>query len=187
MLSLDDNDRNTVDMIVMFKDTPFSTLILTKCNLQDRRVQNAAFKNAVNFIIRDSFIKFWVQYEVACENLQITKSTIVYGKGNVPGLSKCKSFTIRASFVKNPEFVYRPLSDAIRELRVTENDFYGVMKFNMVYFVCVFPDKFKNLRVLDFHGDVEEPTLIQLLVNIKLYPDLKEITLCNKSSFFDVK
>jgi hypothetical protein len=105
----------------------------------------------------------------------------------VPGLSKCKSFTIRASFVKNPEFVYRPLSDAIRELRVTENDFYGVMKFNMVYFVCVFPDKFKNLRVLDFHGDVEEPTLIQLLVNIKLYPDLKEITLCNKSSFFDVK
>ena len=152
MEKLDDNDVNTIDMLLMFKETSIHTLIVSKCNLQDFRTQNCVIKNAVNLMIRDSFIKFWVQHEICCENLQILKSTIVYGKGTVGGLRKVKNFTIKDSFIKNPEFVFKPISEAIREIRMTKNDFYGVMKFNLVYYLCSDKEKFKNLKIFEFQG-----------------------------------
>ena len=89
---------------------------------------------------------------MAVQNIVIWRSTIVYGHGNVPGFGKVKCFQIRESHIKTPEFVFKPLSDEIREMRLTGNDFYGVMAFNLIYHVNFFYEKFQNLRVLEFEG-----------------------------------
>jgi hypothetical protein len=86
-------------------------------------------------LVKDSFVKFWIKEEMQVEQLILSHSTIVYSKGNVPGLSNCRVFTVRESHIKNPEFVFKPLSNQIREMHLTGNDFYGVMSFNMVYHI----------------------------------------------------
>lgn len=82
----------------------------------------------------------------------ISRSTIVYGKGNIPGLAKCKTFTVRESHIKNPEFVFKPFSSCIREMHLTGNDFYGVMSFNIVEHILQNSEKFLNLTLLEFEG-----------------------------------
>jgi hypothetical protein len=154
--------------------------------MQDQRTQNYLFMSVPLMLVRDSFIKFWIKSEMEVEKLVITRSTIVYGKGNVPGLSKCKVFTVRESHIKNPEFVFKPLSSSIKEMHLTGNDFYGVMSFNIVYHIGHHYDKFENLSVLEFEGQIEEPSLIYLLSNLQKYPSLKTIKLTSKGTFFNI-
>jgi hypothetical protein len=120
------------------------------------------------------------------EQLIISHSTIVYGKGNVPGLAKCRIFTVRESHIKNPEFVFKPLTNNIREMHLTGNDFYGVMSFNIVYHINHYMEKFTTLSVLEFEGQIEEPSLITLLVNLHKYPNLRVIKLTSKGSYFNI-
>lgn len=137
-------------------------------------------------LVKDSFVKFWIKEEMQVEQLIISHSTIVYGKGNVPGLSRCKIFTVRESHIKNPEFVFKPLSNQIKEMHLTGNDFYGVMSFNIVYHINQHIDTFVNLNVLEFEGQIEEPSLIKLLVNLHKYPLLRAIKLTSKGSYFNI-
>jgi hypothetical protein len=89
---------------------------------------------------------------MSCVVFTCIKSTIVYGYTNIPGLSNVKRMIVRDSHIKNPDFVFKPLSSQIRELKLTGNDFYGVMAFNMVYHLNLYYEKFKCLEVIEFEG-----------------------------------
>ena len=93
---------------------------------------------------------------------------------------------MRESHIKNPEFVFKPLSNSIKEMHLTGNDFYGVMSFNIVYHIGHHVDKFENLSVLEFEGQIEEASLVHLLVNLHKYPHLRTIKLNSKGSYFNI-
>lgn len=82
--------------------------------------------------------------------------------------------------------MFKPLTNEIRELRLTGNDFYGVMAFNLVYHIDHF-DKFLNIRVFEFEGQVEEATLVKFLHGLRRFKSLSEIIIYNKGRYFDTK
>lgn len=78
-------------------------------------------------------------------------------------------FIVRDSYIKNPEFAWRPITETIEELILLNNDYYGVLQFNIVYHVVFYRKKFENLKKLEFEGQVDEDTFIQLLINMQFY------------------
>ena len=117
----------------------------------------------------DSFIKFWIKDKIKVKEIVVKKSTIIYGKSSVPVFEHAKKFVCTDSFVKNPEFAWRPMTDSIEELILLNNDYYGVLSFNIVYHVVFYMKTFKNLKRLEFEGQVCEETFIKLLSNIHSY------------------
>ena len=99
----------------------------------------------------------------------VKKSTIIYGKSSIPVFQSATKFICTDSFVKNPEFAWRPLSESIEELVLMNNDYYGVLSFNIVYHVVYYMKKFINLKRLEFEGQVDEETFIKLLINMANY------------------
>lgn len=89
--------------------------------------------------------------------------------------------------IKNPEFAWRPLTEAIEELVLLENDYYGVLSFNIVYHVVFYMKKFQNLRRIEFEGQVDEETFIKLLINMKNYKNLEFMRFINKGAYFNLK
>jgi len=69
-------------------------------------------------------------------DVTVYKSTIIYGRISEPIFDQVTRFVVTESFLKNPEFAYRPLSGNVKELVLLQNDYYGLMSFNMVYHVC---------------------------------------------------
>ena len=53
----------------------------------------------------------------------------------------------------------------------------------MVYY----RDKFVNLERLEFEGQIEEQSLVTLLLDLEMYKKLKYIKLVNKGAFFNTK
>ena len=100
----------------------------------------------------DSFVKFWIKDRVKVKEVVVKKSTIIYGKSSVPVFEYAKKFICTDSFVKNPEFAWRPLSETIEELILLNNDYYGVLSFNIVYHVVFYMKTFSNLKKLEFEG-----------------------------------
>ena len=64
----------------------------------------------------DSFIKFWIKDKIKVREVVVKKSTIIYGKSSIPVFPVAKKFVCTDSFVKNPEFAWRPLTEAVEEL-----------------------------------------------------------------------
>ncbi len=100
----------------------------------------------------DSFIKFWIKDRIKVKEVVVKKSTIIYGKSSIPVFSAAKKFICTDSFVKNPEFAWRPLTEVVEELVLMNNDYYGVLSFNIVYHVVFYMKKFCNLKKLEFEG-----------------------------------
>lgn len=90
----------------------------------------------------DSFVKFWIKDRIKVKEVVVKKSTIIYGKSSVPVFSNAKKFICKECFIKNPEFAWRPLTEAIEELVLLKNDYYGVLSFNIVYHVVFYVKKF---------------------------------------------
>jgi hypothetical protein len=86
------------------------------------------------------------------KTVTVWKSTIIYGKISDPIFEQCEKFYVTESFLKNPEFAYRPLSSNVRELVLHQNDYYGLMAFNMLYHICYCLERFKNLERFEFEG-----------------------------------
>lgn len=84
--------------------------------------------------------------------VHVHKTTIIYGKISVPIFPNCRKFIVTDSYIKNPEFAYRPLTNECHELKLLGNDYYGVLGFNMVYHLCYYMNRFENLRRFEFEG-----------------------------------
>ena len=67
------------------------------------------------------------------------------------------------------------------------NDYYGIIQFNLIFHVCYYRIKFKNLERLEFEGQIDENSLITLLLDLHEYRNLKTIKLVNKGTFFNTK
>ena len=39
---------------------------------------------------------------------------------------------------------------------IVKNDYYGVLQFNLVFHICYYREKFKNLERMEFEGQIEE-------------------------------
>ena len=89
--------------------------------------------------------------------------------------------------MKNPEFAWRPLTEAVEELVLLNNDYYGVLSFNIVYHVVFYMKKFCNLKRIEFEGQVDEETFIKLLINMTHYRQLTYMRFINKGAFFNLK
>ena len=100
----------------------------------------------------DSFIKFWIKDKIKVSEIVVKKSTIIYGKCSIPVFPAAKKFICRDSFIKNPEFAWRPITETVEELILLGNDYYGVLNFNIVYHVVFYMKKFQNLIRLEFEG-----------------------------------
>jgi hypothetical protein len=55
------------------------------------------------------------------------KSTVIYGKLSVPIFQDMIKFTVLDSYIKNPEFVWRPTSEKLEYLILLNNDYYGIL------------------------------------------------------------
>ena len=84
--------------------------------------------------------------------MTVYQSTIIYGKISSAIFDSVHTFTCTHSFLKNPEFAYRSLGPAIKKLVLRDNDYYGLMAFNMVYHVLYQVEKFKNIEYFEFEG-----------------------------------
>lgn len=137
--------------------------------------------------IVDSFIKFWIKDKIKVNEIVVKKSTIIYGKCSVPVFPSAKRFICKNSFIKNPEFAWRPITDTVEELILIGNDYYGVLNFNIVYHVVFYMKKFCNLKILEFEGQVDEETFIKLVINMAHYKQLTHMRFINKGAFFNLK
>lgn len=86
------------------------------------------------------------------------------------------------SFLKNPEFAWRPTSERLEHLKLLNNDYYGVLQFNILYHIVYYKKKFINLKSIEF-----EQTFIQFLIELKDFHQLEQIVLINKGTFFNLK
>lgn len=100
----------------------------------------------------DSFIKFWIKDRIKVREIVIKKSTVIYGKSSIPVFPAAYKFVCTDSFIKNPEFAWRPITETVEELVLLKNDYYGVLSFNIVYHVVYYRKKFCNLKRLEFEG-----------------------------------
>ena len=149
---MDDSDRDIRETLKRFKDIPIRRLIIRKCNLQEKNTQAMLLADCVQLYILDSFLKFWIKDKIKVTEIVVKKSTIIYGKCSVPVFPAAKRFIVKKSFIKNPEFAWRPITDTVEELILLENDYYGVLNFNIVYHVVFYMKKFCNLKILEFEG-----------------------------------
>jgi len=119
------------------------------------------------------------------QTVTVFQSTIIYGKISDPIFERVTKFHVTESNIKNPEFAYRPLSSQIRELILLQNDYYGLMAFNMLYHLLHCIDRFANLERFEFQGQVEENSLIQFMCDLKYFKNLAVIKLYSKGMFFN--
>ena len=144
-------------------------------------------QDCIQLYIVDSFIKLWIKDKIKAKEIVVKKSTIIYGKCSVPVFPSAKKFICTDSFIKNPEFAWRPITETVEELVLLNNDYYGVLSFNIVYHVVFYMKKFQNLRRLEFEGQVDEETFIKLLINLCHYRQLSVMKFINKGAFFNFK
>ena len=79
------------------------------------------------------------------------------------------------------------MTESIEEIVLLNNDYYGVLSFNIVYHVVFYMKKFCNLKRIEFEGQVDEETFIKLLINIVHYKELQHMRFINKGAFFNMK
>eukprot|EP00347_Sterkiella_histriomuscorum_P022153 403331492 len=184
---MDDSDRDIKEVLKRFKDIPIRRLVVKKCNFQEQKTQGLLLKDCIQLYLIDSFVKFWIKDKIKVNEIVVKKSTIIYGKCSVPVFPEAKRFICRDSYIKNPEFAWRPITETVEELVLLGNDYYGVLNFNIVYHVVFYMKKFCNLRILEFEGQVDEETFIKLLINMQHYKQLTRMVFINKGAFFNLK
>ena len=186
-IGMDDSDTEVKHSLRLLKDTPIRRLVLRKCNFQEKKTQGFVFQDTIQLYIVDSFVKFWIKDTIKVKEIVVKKSTIIYGKSSVPVFEHAKKFVCTDSFVKNPEFAWRPMTESIEEMTLINNDYYGVLSFNIVYHIVFYMKKFQNLKKIEFEGQVDEETFIKLLTNIHYYKQLAYMRFINKGAFFNFK
>ena len=97
--------------------------------MQERDTHDFLYVGAHRLIVKDSFVKFWIQskHAIDSEEVIIKGSTIIYGKLSECIFPKAKKFICTESFIKNVEICYKPFSEALREMVIVSNDYYGVL------------------------------------------------------------
>ncbi|TNV84272.1 hypothetical protein FGO68_gene17555 [Halteria grandinella] len=186
-IGMDDSDREVRDNLRMFEGTPIRRLVMRKCNFQEKKTQGFVLQDVIQLSIIDSFVKFWIKDTIKVRDIVVKKSTIIYGKSSVPVFAAAKKFICQDTYIKNPEFAWRPLTDAVEELVLLNNDYYGVISFNIVYHVVASPKVFRNLKRLEFQGQVDEETFIKLLITLRNYPKLAFMRFINRGAYFNLK
>jgi len=80
----------------------------------------------------------------------------MFGKNSIPIFKDVSKLLVTESFVKNQEFVWKPTSEKLEYLILQKNDYFGVIKFNILYNVVYYKRKYVNLKHLEFEGEVDE-------------------------------
>ena len=185
LFGVDDSDRGMRERLKLFREVSVRRLVIKKCNLQEKKTH--VLDECVQLYVKDSFLKVWVKDKLKVREIHVSKSTIVYGKSSLSVFPEARKFICTGSLIKNPEFTWRPLTESIEELVLVNNDYYGVLSFNIVYHVVFYGKKFRNLKHLEFEGQVDEDTFIKLLINITHYKQLTMMRFINKGAFFNFK
>ena len=56
-----------------------------------------------------------------------------------------------------------------------------------MYHIVYYKRKFLNLKSVEFEGQIDEPTFIQFLIELKEYHQLTYVKLLSKGSYFNMK
>ena len=125
-----------------------------------------------------------------CQTLVVIKSTVIHGFTQDVTLPVCKTMVLQDSCIKNCDFVVKTqASQMLEAIKVVGCDFYGVMRFDLVWWVIQSQsDRFTALRRLEFEGQCECENVIQLCKEWQSgrFGKLKEVILKQKGVFFEV-